>query len=129
MSMNKVVLKVELYDEKIKKKAMKAISCLRGVESVSVDMEEQKLTLIGNIDPVNAVGKMRKLCYTEILSVGPAKEEKKEPEKEQIKKNDQNENSGDIVKLCEAYYRNQMRQPPYYYCTCVEENPNGCVIC
>ncbi|CAL0300700.1 unnamed protein product [Lupinus luteus] len=136
----KVVLKVEIYDDKIRKKAMKAVSSLSGVESVSVDMKNQKLTLTGDIDPVVIVGKLRKLCVTEILSVGPAQEDEekkkkknKEPKKDEkknpeVKKNDQQENLAHIVKAYEAYHHNQMRQPHYYY-TSVEENPNACSIC
>lgn len=107
---------------------------IAGVESVSVDMKEQKLTLIGDMDAVVVVSKLRKLCYTVILSVGPAKEERNEKGKEKKKpeqnnNNDQNQNLTDIVKVCEAYqYQNQMRQPHYYY-TSLEENPNACVIC
>ena len=49
-----------------------------GVESVSIDSKEKKLTLSGDIDPVKAVCKLRKLCQTEIVLIGPLKEEKKE---------------------------------------------------
>lgn len=50
---------------------------LAGVESISIDSKEKKLTITGNIDPVSLVSKLRKLCHTDILSVGPAKEPEK----------------------------------------------------
>ncbi|WVY96284.1 hypothetical protein V8G54_028435 [Vigna mungo] len=126
--MNKVVLQVELLDEKTKKKAMKAVTIIiiiiAGVESVSMEMKEQKLTLIGDMDAVVVVEKLRKLCYTEILSYGPAKVEKKDNKKEAEKKNkDQTQNIADILKTYETYHN-------HYHCTSyVEENPNACVIC
>jgi hypothetical protein len=54
-----------------------------GVESVSIDMKEKKLTLSGDIDPVNAVSKLRKVCHIEVVSVGTSKpkEEKKSEDK------------------------------------------------
>lgn len=94
-----------------------------GVESVSMDMKDKKLTLTGDIDAVHVVAKLRKFCHTEIVSVGPAKEEKKE----EPKKKDPNDIS-ELVKAYEAYYCCQMR-PQYYCVTSVEENPVGCVIC
>ncbi|KAL5080908.1 hypothetical protein RYX36_009329 [Vicia faba] len=43
-----------------------------------MDMNEKKLTLLGDIDPVKAVSKLRKLCHIEIVSVGPLEEKKEE---------------------------------------------------
>ncbi len=48
-----------------------------GVHSFGMDMDmdkDQKFIVIGDIDPVDVVNKLRKLCHTEILSVGPVKE-------------------------------------------------------
>ncbi|WJX66395.1 hypothetical protein P8452_50955 [Trifolium repens] len=81
--MKHVVLKVYVHNDKIKQKVMKTASSLSGVESVSIDMKEKKLTLSGDIDPVNAVSKLRKFCHIEVVSVGPSnlKEEKKYEDK------------------------------------------------
>ncbi|KAI9085212.1 hypothetical protein K1719_032845 [Acacia pycnantha] len=86
--MKEVVLTVELHDERIKQKVMKTTSVISGVESVNVAMKDKKLTVTGEIDPVKIVGKLKKLCHTELVSVAEAKEsEKKEEKKENIAKN------------------------------------------
>ncbi|CAJ1977008.1 unnamed protein product [Sphenostylis stenocarpa] len=133
----KVVLKVEVHEDKIKKKAMKTVSGIAGVESVSMDMKDQKLTLTGDIDAVRVVAKLRKFCHTEIVSVGPAKEEKKEePKKDDKKKDDDKKDSKkeivpDPLKFYQNYayyYQTKPQYNPYYSAISVEEDPNGCVI-
>ncbi|KAK7380377.1 hypothetical protein VNO78_32887 [Psophocarpus tetragonolobus] len=102
---------------------MKIASGLSGVESVSIDMKEKKMTLSGNVDPVSAVSKLRKCCHTDIVSVGSAKEEKKEEAAKEVVP----------LKLYEAYHPLYYRMTPQYsqsyYVTSYEENPSGCVIC
>ncbi|KAG4388237.1 hypothetical protein GLYMA_09G131050v4 [Glycine max] len=62
----------------IKKEAMKTAFGLSGFESISVDVKDMKLVLLGEIYPASAVSKLRKLCHTTLVTFGPAKEEKKD---------------------------------------------------
>ncbi|RVX02026.1 Heavy metal-associated isoprenylated plant protein 39 [Vitis vinifera] len=110
MMMKTIILRVEVFDDKAKTKALKNVSCLPGVTSISVDMKDKKLTVIGDVDPVCIVSKLRKFCRTEILSVGPAKEpekKKEEPKKEEPKKQehkkDPKDQLADLVKAYQAY--------------------------
>ncbi|XP_057845888.1 heavy metal-associated isoprenylated plant protein 39 isoform X2 [Cryptomeria japonica] len=59
--------------------AVSAGTCGEGVDSVQVDMKEQKITVIGDADPVSITKKLRKLGRSEILSFGPSKEPEKKP--------------------------------------------------
>lgn len=94
-----------------------------------MDMKDKKLTVTGDIDPVDVVNKLRKLCSTDIVSVGPAKEEKKkeEPKKEEPKKDDKKKETKEepIVYPVPMFYSPYMP----YHVRSVEEDPNACVIC
>lgn len=59
---------------------------------ISIDMNEKKLTVIGTVDPVDVVSKLRKQWHTEVASIGPAKEpeqKKEEPEKKEEPKKEE----------------------------------------
>nr|ABK23023.1 unknown [Picea sitchensis] len=87
-NMKKMVFRVALENEKSKRRAMRAVAGV-GVESVAVDLREGIMTVIGDADPVFLAKKIRKLgFFAELLSVGPAKEEKKEAEKKMESKRD-----------------------------------------
>ena len=94
-----------------------------GIDSIEMNLKDQKLTVTGDIDPVAVCCKLRKCWHTEILSVGPAKEEKKkeEPKKEEPKKDPKCE----TPKLCYPPCNPQM----VCYMPVQEEYPSGCVIC
>ncbi|KZV17534.1 hypothetical protein F511_34456 [Dorcoceras hygrometricum] len=148
----KVVLKLDLADEKIRKKAMKNISGISGIESIAMDSKDKKLTITGDIDAVSVVAKLRKLCHAEIVTVGPAKEPEKkkdDPKKEQPKKEDPKKKEDEAAQMLKAYHAQFQHYPyhytqyqpylhpqaatsagpPSYYVRSVEEEPNGCVIC
>ncbi|KAK8497861.1 hypothetical protein V6N13_032516 [Hibiscus sabdariffa] len=86
----KVVLKVlTMTDDKTKKKAIEAAADIYGVDSIAADLKEQKLTVIGQMDAVAVVKKLKKVGKVDIVSVGPAVEEKKEEKKPEEKKEEE----------------------------------------
>ncbi|KAH9775568.1 hma domain-containing protein [Citrus sinensis] len=82
-----VVLKMmTMNDEKTKQRAIEAAADIYGVDSITADLKEQKLIIIGDMDAVAIAKKLKKIGKIEIVSVGPAKADTKEEEKKDDKK-------------------------------------------
>lgn len=113
-----------------------------------MDMKEKKLTVVGTVDPVNVVSKLRKYWHTDIVAVGPAKEpekkedsKKEEGKKEGEKKEEQKKEEGKkeekkkeaapdpVQEWVKAYRAYNPYMTTHYQVQSMEENPNACVIC
>lgn len=125
-----------------------------GIDELTIDMKGKKLMVVGTVDPVRVVSKLRKKNWqVDIISVGPSKEPEKKDEgkkdeakkdgekkedpkkedekKEEPKKDEEKKLESELVVGTAMPYR--QFYPPmntyYYVHHSMEENPNACVIC
>ncbi|KAK9944084.1 hypothetical protein M0R45_009668 [Rubus argutus] len=70
--MKKTVVKVNMNCQICKKDSLRAVTKLTGIDMVAVDDEKGTLTVVGVVDPLFIVKRLRKIGKNaEIISVGP----------------------------------------------------------
>ncbi|KAK9072901.1 hypothetical protein SSX86_009336 [Deinandra increscens subsp. villosa] len=140
----KLVIKLDIHEDKDKTKALKAVSGVSGIESLAIDLKDQKLTIIGEMNPLIVVGKLDKKWRPEILVVGPAKEPEKKPEEKkpeekkpeekkadedaQKKRKEEEEAIRRFIETQRAYNNPCMCMNQRYCVHLVEEDHRVCVI-
>jgi hypothetical protein len=102
-------------------------------------MKVQKMTVVGTVDPVDVVDKLRSKLFptAQIFSVGPAKEDKKDGDKKDGDKKKEGDKKEDASKQLvyppwypPPYGYGPPPQPyPQFVIRSAEEDPNSCVIC
>ncbi|OVA08747.1 Heavy metal-associated domain [Macleaya cordata] len=81
--LQKSVVSVDLLCSKCKKKVMKLIAGIEGINSIVLDPTKSTVTVIGEADPVQIIKKVRKFRKSaEFISIGPSKDEKKDEKKD-----------------------------------------------
>jgi hypothetical protein len=103
-------------------------------------MKGSNLTVVGLADPVDVVARLRKVAAAEIVSVGPAKEDKKEGDKKEGDKKKDDEKKQQVLwyphpwhaaaaAAAAAQQYHPHPYPPQYVVHSAEEDPNSCAIC
>uniref|UniRef100_M8CC42 HMA domain-containing protein n=1 Tax=Aegilops tauschii TaxID=37682 RepID=M8CC42_AEGTA len=84
----KIVIRADLIGEKCKSKIMSIVAKLEGIKSMDIDQDKCTLTVVGTVDPVCVVQKLRKSCFAAtMISVDDDKpKEKKSPCQEACEK-------------------------------------------
>ncbi|KAF5180023.1 hypothetical protein FRX31_030387 [Thalictrum thalictroides] len=80
----KTVVSVDLLCSKCKKKAMKLVANIEGINSIVADSSKSTLTVVGEADPVKIIKNVRKYRKSaQIVSIGapPKQDEKKDEQK------------------------------------------------
>ncbi|XP_044346191.1 heavy metal-associated isoprenylated plant protein 43 [Triticum aestivum] len=86
--LQKMVIRADLIGDKCKSKIMSIVAKLEGIKSMDIDQDKCTLTVVGTVDPVCVVHKLRKSCFAAtIISVDDDKpKEKKSPCQEACEK-------------------------------------------
>lgn len=129
----KIVLKVDITNDRCKAGAMSTIAGLPGIKSMAVDGDKGTLTVVGEVDVVCLASTLRKAKFQAmVVSVGPEEVKKPDPPKkpDEPKKEDPPKPPCCCPGPCNSCCSRPM--PPYPGATmvCYEEEPDGpgCII-
>ncbi|EXC35436.1 hypothetical protein L484_026742 [Morus notabilis] len=79
----RTVLKIDLSCQKCKRKFLKSVTALEGVDKIEVDAAKGTVSVTGNADPYKIIVSARKAAGThaDVVSVGPPEAQKKQGDK------------------------------------------------
>uniref|UniRef100_A0ACD5VJP7 Uncharacterized protein n=1 Tax=Avena sativa TaxID=4498 RepID=A0ACD5VJP7_AVESA len=130
----KMVLKVPMVCKKCKSCTLQIVSKIKGIKSLTYDEEKNTLTVVGDVDVVKVVEKLRKAKHpATVVTVGDEKkeaEEKKKKEEEEKKKKEK-EAEEKKKKECAAMMMQHCpikAYPQPAYCYTVDDHPGPCTI-
>ncbi|CAM0882110.1 unnamed protein product [Alopecurus aequalis] len=132
----KMVLKVPMVCKKCKSCSLQIVSKIKGIKSLTFDEEKNTLTVVGDVDVVKVVAKLRKAKHpATVVTVGDekkeAEEKKKKEEEEKKKKEKEAEEKKKKEKECAAMMQLQhcpKSYPQPAYCYTVDDHPGTCTI-
>ncbi|XP_004512072.1 heavy metal-associated isoprenylated plant protein 2-like [Cicer arietinum] len=115
----KTVLKVDIDCLKCKKKLIKTVSSLQGIDKIEADEGKGTLTVTGNADPYEIIVRIRKAVkHAEVVSIGPppgpAPPKQDAPKKPVENKKSEENKKPDPVTLDQISYVPHMQMPHYY---------------
>ncbi|KAL6890591.1 hypothetical protein ACP4OV_008846 [Aristida adscensionis] len=84
----KIVIQADLVGQSCMSEILSVVATIEGIKSMDIDPEKCTLTVVGPVDPVRIVQKLKKKCHpAKIISVADDKPpEKKDPCKEACEK-------------------------------------------
>ncbi|KAG6400439.1 hypothetical protein SASPL_137270 [Salvia splendens] len=134
-----LVLKLNLEEDRDKRRALKTVATLSGIDEITIDMKQKTIMVVGTVDPLRVVSKLRKKNWeVAIVSVGPPKEpeKKEEAKKDEAKKEEEAKKDEEkkaepepVVGTVMPFRLFYPQMNTYYYANhSMEENPNACVI-
>ncbi|KAH7658785.1 Copper chaperone domain-containing protein [Dioscorea alata] len=111
----KTVVAVDMLCAKCKKKVLKLIARIEGINSVTLDSSKGLVTVVGDADPTCIIRNIRKFRKSAMfVTIGPFKEEKKEEKKDE--KKDKVDNIPRTCQKCDTWFI--IREDDYFYNPC-----------
>ncbi|XP_065851452.1 heavy metal-associated isoprenylated plant protein 43-like [Euphorbia lathyris] len=108
----RTVLKVDISCQKCKKKILKAVSTLDGVDKIEVDEGKGTLIVTGNVDPYEVIVRTRKAGkHAEVVSIGPPPAPPKQPQPQDAQKKPDDNKKPDQKKP-EIHFNDHLNYPP-----------------
>ncbi|GKB59293.1 heavy metal-associated isoprenylated plant protein 43-like protein [Tanacetum coccineum] len=121
----RTVLKVQLSGDKCKKKILRSVSGLQGVDKIELDVDKGTLTVTGDADPYEIILRTKKAGkFVEVVTIGPPPAPPKKPDEKKPEEKKPPEKKPEAKKPEEKKPEEKLPIHPYN-----NHLPYDCVIC